>query len=289
MNTAIQNISIPKEITYAQFVHIMEQESALHKRECGNAFLMEEFDPSDYDNLAYRLLEFAENGTVLRSGDHTAGLVISQRTHESDAAHTNLVRQLMNYAMDSYYGWGAPPPHYDRREMDEAAAIHDLPENITGDIPDNRNRDEEEKDRIENSYFETFLHRYNQADRVHCRRVEFLLHEMRAKSSEEGRLLYSADKISAIIERLSANRLGKFPRIHPDSPAIAKYSQTERDFCTKYSDGKLLQSELWTIDYLYGRRQNAHDDTGFFTAALVMTTLLVRSEWYTWREMQYLI
>lgn len=282
-------MNIPKEVLYAQFSHIMERESALHQCNCGDPFLIQAFDPVDFDNLAYRLLEFAKNSTVLRSGDYTAGLTTNQRVHESDAAHTNLFRQLADYAMDYYYGWNAAPPHYERREMDEAIAIHDLPENITGDIPDNRDRDEEEKIRIENSYFGSFLHRYDQSNRSHYRRIEYLLHEMNTQSSEAGRLLYSADKLSAILDRLLADRLEIYPRVDPDSPYLVKYSQEEKDFCTKQPDGKLLQSELWTVDYLYGRCQNAFDDTGIFTATLAMTTLLVHGKWYAWREMHYLI
>ena len=234
-----------------------------------------------------RILEIAKNSTVLRCGNITGHLTSDTIAYESDGAHTNLVRALVKYAMDYIYGWGANSPNFHRAEIDEAALIHDLPENITGDIPDNRNRDEEEKNRIENAYIEELITSSKIRRSTHARQVKKLLSEMQNRSSVEGRLLYSADKVSAVIMMLMLDHLGLNPHAFPGEESICKMTDEEVSFCTKQQDGSILLSDAWTIDYLHGRKLNHYDDYSFFTAILVMATLLIKGEWYDWRYKQY--
>ncbi|MBQ3432760.1 HD domain-containing protein [Candidatus Saccharibacteria bacterium] len=244
-------------------------------------------NPLDIQNVAYRILEIAYNSTIMRAGNVVGHLTNSLLSYESDGAHTNLVRSLVKYAMDDTYGWGNHSPRYDRSEIDEAATIHDLAENETGDIPDNRNRDEVKKLQHENNYFNTFLAAYNPSMVHHSANIEQLLHEMQDKTSPEGRMLYTADKASAIIMMLTYDKIGLCPKVYPGEPTIAKISPFEIAMCTKQPDGSMLLSELWTLDYLYGRKLIQFDDTGFFTAIIVMATLIVHEDWYTWRENHY--
>lgn len=244
--------------------------------------------PQQIYNITKRIMEITKNSTVLRSGNITGGLTKDFIAFESDGAHTNLVRALAKYALDSRYGWDNSPPNYSRSEIDEAIIIHDLPENITGDIPDNRNRDEAKKNRIENEYFDKIFNTYPPSQYPHCWNIKNLLQEMQEKTSPEGRIIYVADKVSAVLMMLHYDWLKLYPSIAPNDPKISKVNLGERVLCEVQSDGTILLSELWTVDFLFGRNMIQYDDTGFFLAILVMATLCTRGKWYLWREAQYL-
>ena len=244
--------------------------------------------PNLIANITRRLLEIAKNSTVLRCGSRIGHLTVSRIAYESDAAHTNLFRTLANYCLDLTYGWGVDTPLYSRREIDEAILIHDLPENETGDIPDNGSRDENEKLANDHAYFEDFLSLYSINEEGHCYYIKKLLNEMESKSTEEGRILYLADKLSAILMMLCYDDLGLYPYAHYDDPDISDINKAEIKLCEmRYNEGYLL-SEIWTVDFLFARELTRYDDTGFFTAVIIMATLLVHGKWYDWREKQYL-
>ena len=271
--------------------NIMMQEKKMFCLETDSAV---SYDIVSYDSLsmldtAYRLLQIARNSTVLRSGNIAGRLTHDDIAYESDGGHTNLVQATLNYALDYHYGIGIGTPRYSRREISEAVLIHDLPENITGDIADNRQRDEQQKMKIERQFIQDFMLRYDPEYDVLCKHVQELLLEMNNKSTEEGCLLYMADKLSAITMMLCYDEIGVFPSIMPNDPSIAMRAQSEVDACARQFDGTILLSELWTIDYLFGRKLCHYDDSGFFTALLVMQTLLVHKKWYDWRKFQYVI
>ena len=253
-----------------------------------NSFYILKASTEQVKGTTLRLLEVAKNSTVLRCGNTLGHLTKDTIAYESDGAHTNLVRTLVKYAMDFIYGWGANSPNYYREEIDEAALIHDLPENITGDIPDNRNRDEKKKQQVENAYIEEFMAKHRPRKAIHAHKVKKLLQEMERKSTPEGRLLYAADKLSAILMMLILDHLELYPHAFPGEAAICKMTDEELNFCTKRPDGSILLSDAWTIDFLHGRTLNRFDDYSFFTAILVMSTLLVKGEWYQWRYNQYI-
>lgn len=244
-------------------------------------------EPNSIKNTAKRILEIAENSTVLRCGNRIGHLTRDTIAYESDGAHTNLVRAIANYALDFVYGWGESPG-FTRREIDEAILIHDLPENVFDDIPDNGSRDELQKLKDENAYYAKFLEYYEPYDRTFVVHIAQLLCEMNAKSTEIGRIIYLADKLSAIIMMLAYDNLDMLPRANPSESSLSSVSRTEINLCELRKDNSILLSELWTVDFLFGRELNQYDDTGFFTALLVMATLLVHDKWYQWREDQYL-
>ncbi len=242
--------------------------------------------PSDINDIATRLIEIAKNSTVLRCGNHIGHLTDATQAFESDGSHTNLVRAIVSYALDFLYGLECTNLNYTRREIDEAILIHDLPENIIGDIPDNGTRDEGKKQRAENDYYAQFFQLYGQ-NSVFGQRVSRLLHEMNTRSSHEGRLIYTADKLSAIIMMLCYDSLGMFPHADRKEPSMSKINQTEIETCEINHGGYILLSELWTVDYLIGRKLVRFDDTGIFTAILIMITLMTHGCWYQWRETNY--
>ncbi len=278
-----------------EYERIIQQEARLKAKNVPNRSIR--YLPKDGTQYIYgitkRIMAITENSTILRSGNTTSGITQDLNAFESDGAHTNLVRSLVKYALDSRYGWGTDPSNsgritnYDRFEIDEAITIHDLPENITGDIPDNRDRDEVAKIRIENEYFDELTATYPPSQISHYRKIRKLLREMQKKSSPEGRILYVADKLSAILMMLFYDKIGYCPGIHPYDPKIAKISPEEKKLCKVQKNGKLLYSELWTLDFLYGRNIEQYDDSSFFLAILVMATLITHEKWYSWREKQY--
>ena len=239
---------------------------------------------------AKRILEIARNSTVLRYGNIAGRLTEEDIAYESDSAHTNLVRALVDLAIDFGYGYGFDGLRYSRRTIGEAILLHDLPENITGDTPDNRLRNLEEKRKIESEYFDELCDTYGPVYYRQRHLVQLLHEEMEEKSSTEGRLLYVADKLSAILMMLCYDFMGKTPSITPESKYSKGIDGADLKLCERRSsDGKLLLSELWTIDFLHSRKLNQYDDSGFYTAILIAVTLYASGKWYKWRENQYII
>lgn len=237
-------------------------------------------------NVAIRTIEVAKNSTVLRVGACMGQLSNDDIAYESDGAHTNLVRAIVDWALDTIYGWGNPTPNHSRRIFNEAVLIHDLPENETGDTPDNGTRNEKEKRRMEKKYFNYLLQRYDTHRAVS---ISQLLEEMETKSTEDGRLLYVADKTAAIFMQLGYEACGIIPYALTTDTRItkSKINSKAAEICEiPYNNGHLL-SEMFTVDYFIIRDLVQHDDSGFFTALLVMLTLIVHNKWYDWRIADY--
>ena len=237
--------------------------------------------------LANRVIEIAKNSTILRCCASIGHLTEDNVAYESVGAHTNLVRALVNIAIDAIYGWNNSTPDNPRRLLDEVALLHDLPENDSGDTPDNGSRDESFKNEAEKIYYSVFMRYYSLIDGCPHQDITRLLEEMRDKSSPDGRLLYVADKISAIIVELCYESLDIHPYAELGDENISGNNRLEMSLCDfGYKNGYLL-SEMWTIDYLVVRKLTRYDDTGLFTALLVMVTLIIHRTWYSWREKQY--
>lgn len=240
--------------------------------------------------VARQILEFAKAGTVIRSYTNRYGLTRNNVAFESDGAHTNLMSAIVDRALR--YLYGALPQFtedgHSYYAVMEAVRRHDLPENDTGDIPDDGARDEEAKVRAEQAY---------QAEFAECSAVQELrtdysvlhiLYEMEHKTSPTGRLLFLADKVAAVVIVLAYDLLGRPPLRRLTDSYLTERDRDEIAICDAPLDGEAyLASEMWTIDYFLGRSLVQYDDTGWFTALVVATTLLVRQEWYNWREKCY--
>lgn len=272
---------------YSEYLRILSKELNVEYAALKSFDSPKLYDSAYFLNVTHRIMEIAKNATILRCGNNIGHLTDLRNAYESDSAHTNLVRALVNYAFDFVYGWSKDSPTYTRREVDEAILIHDLPENDTGDMPDNGTRDERQKLKEDNQYYDSFLGLYDSSEAKACSHIKRLLKEMEEKSSEEGRILYLADKAAAIIMMLCYDNLGLYPYACPDDRDISEINRAEMKFCDiKYRGGHLL-SEVWTNDFLFARELTRYDDTGFFTALIIMSTLHVRGKWYEWREKQY--
>lgn len=214
---------------------------------------------------------------------------------ESVGGHTNLVRDLIGKYWRFLYGPETlvNSEQYSYMELEEAAGKHDLAEVILHDIADNGNRDENSKSVTEQRYRRQYAKYSPKRDCDFEQKVTTLLELMDAKKSESGRALYAADKSSAVLITLCCNELGLFPyrTIQEDN-----LSERDREEIAIINDGydvnpakRFLASEMWSVDYFVSRKIIQYDDTGFFTAIIVMYTLMVTGRWYNWREKDYKI
>lgn len=273
---------------YSEYLRVIDKELALKMNPNQKEYSIKLHDARYFINLVHRVFEIATNGTVLRCGNNIGHLTSESKAYESDGSHTNLARAIVDYALDYVYGWGANSPTYTRREIDEAILLHDLPENETGDSPDNGDRNDQQKQAEENAYYDEFLALYDIGEAKPQQNIRKLLTEMQEKSTVEGRILYLADKVAAIIVMLCYDKQRLFPYARPGEKFVSAVNEAEMKLCDrKYKKGYLL-SEVWTVDFLYARELTRLDDSGFFTALIVMATLKVRGKWYNWREEQYL-
>lgn len=215
-------------------------------------------------------------------------------TPETISAHTSIMRKLVDSFMSYTYGpeldSSVIPGGYTYREVVEAISRHDLPENDTGDTPDNDNRNEAEKNRIEAEWWKKYATYSLASDYLFDKHVNKLLSEMVHRSTTMGRILYVADKLSAILSSLYLDKYDLHPpRMSPRSRHATLLDREEMSFCDHLDDKGYKASEMWTIDFLKLRKRVKYDDTGFFTAVLVVYTMMVNQKWYTWRECDYLI
>lgn len=267
----------------ADYERIMSQESKFA--------LNTWYPPTSEEMIRTSILmsEYAKNSKVLRIYNNQYGLTKAKIAYESVAAHTNLVSEIITRALSYVYG-----PDVDElprgiifKDILDAVRRHDLPENMTGDTADNGARDEQLKLNAENVYqqYISSLMPPREYDR-NCKVVE-LINEMNNKSTEIGRMIYLADKASAIIATLRGFEDGDPPLLSPKSPYASAKDKRIMTKCDLTVKGKYYASEMWTNDWFGERRLVDYDDSGYFTALIVMSTLRVRQRWYSWRENVY--
>ena len=249
-------------------------------------------EASEMWNTVKQITEYATASTVLRSYVWNYGLCDedARTTHESDAGHTNLMSAIIDCALCYIYGPEAnyTEDGYTYREVMEAVRRHDLPENLTGDIPDDGARDEFAKAEADAKYQREFSQFSPSRNANSEKKILRLLEEMEGKTSPTGKLLYLADKVSATLMALCYNSQYQAPHKAITAENITLREIEGMRLCDEeYSRNTYYASEIWTVDYFKSRRLVKYDDTGFITALLVMYTLQVRHDWYSWREQEY--
>ena len=246
---------------------------------------------------ATRIFEIAKSATVPRSYNFGYNLCKDTFIYESVSAHTNLVSEIATAALDFAYGhWFGAAGHkwvetidgYSYREIMEVVRLHDLAENETGDLPDNGTRDEAKKQRQELIYIREYLNSFLTNDETSREKVLKLFQEMQGQSSPTGRLIYLADKVAALMITLCLDHLGHSPMILSDSPYVSERDQAEMERCDFAMGHAYKASEMWCIDFFQMRNIVRYDDDFFFTALIVMATLMVNEKWYKWRETDYI-
>lgn len=285
---------------YDYFSRIIRQELNFNVSPSLYCYKDELFDPMYYESVARRILEVAKSSTVLRCCATNGRLTEDQFAAESVAAHTNLALALADYAIDSPSYSKESHSRYSHREITEAIRLHDLPENEVGDIPDNENLDLTKKSLQESEYYTKFFSYYPEHHQSFTQNVKAILNEMEKKSTNLGCTIYLADKLSAVIMALYYDSIYLYPYAKAQDESLSQRGRDAIELCDHIMfhgkttpDGEItyekryLLSELWTIDFLKGRQLYQYDFNGFFTATLVMTTLIAKGCWYLWREIDY--
>ncbi len=244
---------------------------------------------NEIGDISYQIAEVAESSLVLRSFNNNYKLTKDKRAFESVGAHTNLMITIVDRALSFLYKTESEllKEGYSYREIMEAARLHDLPENLIGDKPDNGFTDDCDKKVSERFYYNIFFRKYHWQDPESLNRIRRLLEEMDEKSSRIGKLLYCADKVSAIIITLQCDRYNNPPLLGPKNKIASKRDLEEMSICDGKVRGLYRASEMWTIDWFKARKLIDYDETGFFTSLIIMRTLQVRGKWYNWREKDY--
>lgn len=245
---------------------------------------------SEIFKVIQQINEVAESSSILRSYNGRYNLTDDKYAYESVSAHTNLCYIILDRCLSYMYGpkMNLIPDGCTYRELMEAIRRHDLPENVIGDIPDNGGVNVAEKRSSEKRYFDAFSSYSPFREDNFERNVNRLLREMDFQSSLMGRVLYMADKTSAIIITLWHDSQNRHPLMMPNSDNISERDATEMRLCDKKINGGYRASEMWTIDFLKVRNLVQYDDTGYFTALIVAYTLQVNGRWYKWRERDYI-
>lgn len=243
-------------------------------------------------NATQQIAEYITSGTVPRSyiWNYHVSDVEPRSLYESVAAHTNLMAAIADLALCYRYGpyFQYTNDGYTYREIMEAIRRHDLPENVTGDIPDDGARDDFAKSDDDTAYQLNFSQLAPSRNAESERKVRRLLQEMDGKTSPTGKLIYLADKVSAVLAVLYYDSIAKWPHKLVTEDNITLRDIEEMRLCDfEYERNGYLASEMWAIDYFETRRLVRYDDIGYITALLVMFTLQVRRQWYSWRESKY--
>lgn len=244
---------------------------------------------SEVTNIAHQIKEVAKSSLEPRSYNRIYGLSKNEYAFESVGAHTNLVSVLIDRALSFYYKSEEDLKRtgYTYREIMEAVRLHDLPENFTGDIPDNGSGDTQKKKSDEKLYFDVFFSTYSPKEEQFMQNVHRLLNEMEQKSSEMGKLLYCADKAAAVLITLEYDENGTPPLLKISRKANSERDLEEMSLCDNKEHNRCHASEMWTVDWFKARNLIDFDTTGFFTSLIIMRTLQVNGHWYKWRENDY--
>lgn len=248
-----------------------------------------------------QLFEIAELSTVPKGYLKSYGLYSEDSIFESVGAHTNLVHAILSLAMDNFDYYAKNHDNedgtrkivceeierYTREEMHEAITLHDLPTNEIGDWLDNTDRNLEYKKALEVGYFNRFTSHYSYKNPDFARHVIELLENMDPEGSLIGQILYLTNKTSDIITALVYDKKGISPMMHMRQGLTPRRDRLAMLCCDYQNDDCRKASEILTMDFFEIRQFAKCDRTGYFTALIIMATLIVKNTWYTWRKQTY--
>ena len=280
--------NIEKALIFEKFYHILNGEKKIDKDfKAPTASAQEILDITD------QIKCFTKSATVLRACATHYGLTEDMVAYESVSAHTNLVSVIVDRVLSYEYGpyFEKTEDNFTYREIMEVIRRHDLPENQTGDIPDNGTRDEKAKLSTERLYLRMFAEESPSREIDFEKRVKQLQYNMEEKIGFTGKLLYAADKVAAVLMVLCYDSQGLSPILNSRQPGLSKRESNEIRICTQKTLSKAetfcKASEMWTVDYFKIRKLYQYDTTGLITAILIMYTITVNKKWYDWREKDY--
>lgn len=278
--------NIENAFIFEKFYHVLNGEKKIDKD-----FHIPSMSAQEILNITDQIMCFTESATVLRACATHYGLTRDTVAYESVGAHTNLVCAIVDRALSYEYGpyFEKTEDNFTYREIMEVIRRHDLPENETGDTPDNGARDEKAKLSTEHSYLRMFAKESPSREVDFEKHIKQLQHNMEEKFGFTGKLLYAADKVAAILMVLCYDSEGISPILDTRQPNLSRRELAEIKICTQtYKTGTFCKaSEMWTIDYFKIRKIYQYDTTGLITAILIMCTIITNRKWYGWREKDY--
>lgn len=260
------------------YSRIVQQEYKL----CGLPWRYDILRADEIFDTTWQIMEVAASALIPRAFNKCYSVNFDDYACESVAAHTATMSILLDRALAFKGG-----PWYNYRELMEAVRRHDLPENVIGDISDNGDRDDAAKSSFENIYWDTYSKLSPKSNRDFERSVNSLLREMNDKSTKPGRMLYLADKASAILTALchDYHHIEVCMSIYDESASAT--DKLAMSLCENRVSDMCKASEMWTIGFFQTRGTVRYDTIGFFAAIIIMATLQVHQKWYSWRVPTY--
>lgn len=245
-----------------------------------------------YD-LIMQLTQFAALSLVPRTYSHRYLLATKQRTYESVAGHTLLVQEMMSKALNFFYrpNFYRTKDGFTRYEILEAVNRHDLPENEIGDVPDNGDRQNEALAPKEDKYLENFS-KYSPSREVSSEtKISFLLKDQNSQfKTTTGSQIHVADKAAGVFMNLCLEEKGLPPIMHPGSLIASEGERDQMKRCERHLTLDGIQfcyaSEMWTMSF-FDRGIAKLDHGHFFTGLIIMKTIEIAGQWYTWREQNH--
>ena len=246
--------------------------------------------PAEIFQMVQRIYSNAALNCVPRSYNTSYNLTKSEIAFESIGGHTNLVCAILDEALNFFYGYSFATSQnftidgYPHAVLMEVARSHDLAEARYGDKADNGSTNPEEKFNLEFEYLKWYFSTYPTSLEHEKAQILKLFQEMESQSSQTGQMLYLADKVAALFITLYLDSLKHSPMLTPSSPVASERDKDEMKRCDRSYDGAYKASEMWAVDYFIERKFVDMDETLFFTALIVMMTLVIRGSWYNWRK-----
>lgn len=242
--------------------------------------------PKELYNIMIQLTHFASLSLVPRSYNTRYLLTADPRTYESVASHTLLAREMITKALNFFY-----EPNFKRTkdgftyyEISEAICRHDLPENETGDKPDNGDRDNESLALKETEYWDRHSSYSPSRESGTEEHISFLLQDQNSQpTTVTGGQIHATDKASAIFMNLCLEEKGMPPIMYVDSSIASEQERNQMSRCERHLELDGFQfcyaSEMWTIGY-FDKGIDKMDREYFFTALVIMKTIAVAGKWY---------
>lgn len=223
----------------------------------------------------YRILK--TESEVIRSGfgtygiyDYKVGACFDMNRSESDLEHTAGMQILVMLTMAFFPDLFSEE---DKQTILYITLIHEVGERRFGDIPDDGNRDEERKNRLELAAVMDILKSFPKelAEKV---RLGFM--EMQARSSALGQFLYCADKVEAVLQGLIYESEGR------GGDLKMKEGWTLQDLRGSEATESTDLVDVWAVHFLQVTSK-MYTQT-LFAGILRAAVEDVRGEWFAWAK-----
>lgn len=216
---------------------------------------------------------FKSLSTVIRSGFGLYGIYPYNPSDkspkpESDLEHTAGMVILIQL-LSIYF-----PEIIPKTQLNDyifGAEIHELGEILTGDIPDDGNRNEQEKDCIEKQAISNFLSNLPEPYRS---KGELLFEDFQKRSTTFGQILYCIDKTEAVLQGLVYEKSG-----HPGLLTFkTNCSPADKEYAKKTSSNNLV--DIFALSFF--EKAKNYTNAIFFAKLIDVAVRNVRGRPFVW-------